>query len=177
MRSDSLPGCSTATTSSSESSSVSCCLDVLLEGLSYAGSGRKKSGPGPLLDTAGTKKLELSIARSCAASGCGARSTRSRIESAIASFDGLRDGGLAGRVDQRDRVLLALEADRRVGDVVEDDQVGALALELGAGALDASLAVLGGEADDRLVLAAAGGEAGEDVLGRLEAQLERALAG
>ena len=57
--------------------------------------------------------------------------------------------------DQRYRVVGALEADRRVGDVVEDDQVGALALELAAGPADGVSPVFGGEADDGLVLGAA----------------------
>src|SRR5215213_8060284 len=40
----------------------------VLSKVSHGGSGRKKSGPGPLLDTAGSKKLALSIARSFALS-------------------------------------------------------------------------------------------------------------
>ena len=43
---------------------------------------------------------------------------------------GLRDLLLVAGGDQQNLVLGALEADRRVGDVVEDDQVGALAGEL-----------------------------------------------
>src|SRR5207248_11250455 len=77
-------------------------------------------------------------------------------------------------VDERDRILLRLEADLGIGDVVEDDQVGALAHQLVACPARPPDAVLGGEADDRLALAALRSEAGKDVLGGLEVQVEPA---
>ena len=71
---------------------------------------------------------------------------------------GDRHLGLGSLADQGDGVALALEADLGIGDVVEDDQVGALARELPrARSTAAPAAVLGGEADDRLALRAPGG--------------------
>ena len=78
-------------------------------------------------------------------------------------------------LDDHDLVLTALEADVRAGDVVEDDRVGALALEFLPGPSQAGLR-FGGEADNGLTLTAAGGERGEDVLGRLEIELEAACS-
>ena len=121
--------------------------------------GEKKVGQAHFSVLTRVEKAWLSIARSFASLGSPQCVDPSRIASAIASFEACGTAVSPCRVDQGHRVLLALEADRRVGDVVEDDQVGALALELLAGPLDASLAVLGGEADDRLPLAAGGGEA------------------
>ena len=63
---------------------------------------------------------------------------------------------LAAALDDRDLVVARSKPISGAGDVVEDDRVGALALELRAGALDRLGAGLGGEADQRLVLAAAG---------------------
>ena len=57
-------------------------------------------------------------------------------------------------------------------DVVDDDGVEPLALELPAAVLDRAVARLGGEADEQLAGAAAGGETGEHVIGTLEPQLE-----
>src|ERR1700754_1828365 len=155
------------------------------------GSGRKKSGPGPLLDCAiqiGTEKLVASIAclrarpkrpvcgvvggftgvasslagrlrRVTVARAGGGAEAVDAVEDRLGDgvLGGLRDPLLVGGGDQEDLVLGALEADRRVGDVVEDDHVGALAVELGAGAADRVAPVLGGEADDGLLLAALGG--------------------
>ena len=49
--------------------------------------------------------------------------------------------------------------------------------QLLAGAREAALAVLGGEADDRLALALRRREAGEDVLGGLEMDVESRASG
>ena len=57
---------------------------------------------------------------------------------------------LALRRHDRDLVLLALEADVRARDVVDDDGVEPLALELAAAERDGVGPVLGGEADDGL---------------------------
>ena len=88
---------------------------------------------------------------------------------------GCRSGPAARRRARRSRdlVVVALEADLRARDVVEDDRVGALALELGARALDAVRAGLRGEADI-VWPSARRGEGGEDVLGRLEASVDAA---
>ena len=75
----------------------------------------------------------------------------SRIASAIASLEAIGTAVSASASIRVTALSLALEADRRVGDVVEDDQVGALAAELGAGALEPPPPVLGGEADDGLL--------------------------
>src|SRR3954451_7859642 len=79
---------------------------------------------------------------------------------------------LAFREDDRDLVLLAVEADVGAGDVVDDDGVEALARELRASALDGPVAVLSGEADHGLIRSPAGGDAGHDVLGGLELERE-----
>src|ERR671910_1869202 len=67
---------------------------------------------------------------------------------------GERDLVLAVALDDHNLVLLALEADLRAGDVVEDDRVGALALELLPGPLDTGIGFRR-EADEGLALAAA----------------------
>src|SRR3954468_10691996 len=109
---------------------------------------------------------------------CPARSPRAHIGDGVehGARDGrlrrARDVALARRGDDRDLVVGALEADVRAADVVDDDGVEALARELVAPVLDRALAVLGGEADERLAVAAAGGERRDDVLGALEGQLE-----
>src|SRR4051794_41668116 len=80
---------------------------------------------------------------------------------------------VAGPLDDHDLVLGALEADLRTRYVVEDDRIGALALELLSSPLGIRVG-FGSEADDRLVLAPAGGQRSEDVLGRLQIQLDAA---
>jgi hypothetical protein len=65
--------------------------------------------------------------------------------------------------EDRDLVVGGVEADVRPRDVVDDDRVQPLARELLAPVAQRPGAVLGGEADDGLVVAACGGEAGEDV--------------
>src|SRR3954471_18196426 len=86
---------------------------------------------------------------------------------------GDRDVALLAALDDHHLVLPALEADLGAGYVVEDDRVGALPLELLARALEPGVR-LRGEADDRLALAAPRGKRGEDVLGRLQIELEAA---
>ena len=100
---------------------------------------------------------------------------RSRMASATASLEDMRNVALPPTLDDHDLVLTALEADVRAGDVVEDDRVGPFALELLPGPSQAGLR-FGGEADNGLTLTAAGGERGEDVLGRLEIELEAACS-
>src|ERR1700761_5855781 len=92
--------------------------------------------------------------------GAGGAETVDPVEDSVGDgvLGGLRDLLLVGGGDQEDLVLGAVEADRRVGDVVEDDQVGALAGQLGAGPVDRFAPVLGGEADDGLALAAIGAD-------------------
>src|SRR3954469_22564718 len=70
-------------------------------------------------------------------------------------------------------VLDAFEADVLPADVVDDDRVEALAAQLVAAVLDRALAVLGGEADERLARPAGGGEGRDDVVGALEGQRQR----
>src|SRR4051812_7767984 len=82
---------------------------------------------------------------------------------------------LSGALDDHDLVVAALEADLGARHVVEDDRVRPLALELLVGPLEACVR-LRSEADDRLVLTALRGERGEDVLGRLQVELEAAAA-
>src|SRR3954453_23357358 len=84
---------------------------------------------------------------------------------------GHRDMVPPPRLDDHDLVLAALEADLRARDVVDDDRVGALALELLAGTLDA-VRGLGGEADHGLALVAPLAERREDVLGGFEVELD-----
>ena len=65
---------------------------------------------------------------------------------------------LGVRRDDRDLVLRGVEADAGRTDVVDDDGVEVLARELLAPVRDRPVAVLGGEADEQLAGAAAGGE-------------------
>src|SRR3954468_17365385 len=157
-RSVSFLGFSRATRSISPSSSDSCCLiscsvgSVMPGVCRFSGSGRKKSGPGPLLNAHRTEKLGTSIARSGHRSACFFPQAVDLPQDRLCDLflGGDRDLGLGLGPYQRRRVALALEADLGVGDVVEDDQVGALALKLAAGALDRAAFVLrrfGGEAD------------------------------
>ena len=74
-------------------------------------------------------------------------------------------------------LLSDVEADVRAGDVVDDDRVEALGGELAARGVDRGLAVLGGEADERLARRGACGEPGEHVGGRLELELQGSRAG
>src|SRR5581483_300002 len=83
----------------------------------------------------------------------------------------LRDEPLAGRRDDRHFVVRRLEADVGTADVVEDDEVGVLPVALLAGALEAALAVVGGEADEHLPRSPPLAERCEHVVRRLE--LER----
>jgi hypothetical protein len=69
--------------------------------------------------------------------------------------------------DDRDLVVVALEADIRARDVVDDDGVEPLVLELAAPVLEGAVAVFGGEADQKLAGAALRREAAEDVGRRL----------
>src|SRR5436190_3611880 len=82
-----------------------------------------------------------------------------------------RDAPLAARRDDRDLVVRRVEADVAARDVVEDDEIRLLEDELLSRALEASLAVVGGEADEHLPRDATLAEGGEDVGGRL--QLDR----
>ena len=70
-----------------------------------------------------------------------------------------------------------VEADVLARDIVEDDGVEALALELLSGAGDRIGAVLGGEADQRLLIGPIPGEPGEDILRCAQAQLHPAAPG
>ena len=65
-----------------------------------------------------------------------------------------------------------VEADAGRADVVDHDRVELLALQLAAPVLERAAAGLGGEADEQLAGAAAGGESGEHVLRTLEPQRE-----
>src|SRR4051794_7467136 len=86
---------------------------------------------------------------------------------------GARDVALAGGGDDGHLVLDALEADVLPADVVDDHRIESLAAQLVAPVLDGAFAVLGREADDRLLRGARGGERGDDVVGALERQRER----
>src|SRR5689334_10403476 len=77
----------------------------------------------------------------------------------------LRDRALAGGGEQRHFVLVRVEADVGSRDVVEHEEVSALAGALLARALEPLGAGLGREADDDLTLAAVGAEREEDVGG------------
>src|SRR2546423_6870951 len=67
----------------------------------------------------------------------------------------LRDRPLASCSEERHLVLVRVEADVGSRDVVEDEEVGALARELLPRALEAGRARLGGEADEKLAVVAA----------------------
>ena len=101
-------------------------------------------------------------------------SIRSRMAAAIAAFEAFGEVLDAVGADQGDLVLVHLEADVGARHVVQHDQVDALALALGAGALQA-VTGLGREADQHLARAAGGADGGEDVGGRHE--LQRPVAG
>src|SRR5262249_59194757 len=77
------------------------------------------------------------------------------------------DCAIAAGVDDRDLVLLAVEADLGARDVVDDDRVEPLALELPSRARDEVAAVLGGEADQRLTRLPLARDGRERVLRRL----------
>src|SRR5689334_21939210 len=106
-------------------------------------------------------------------------SVGARAESLDSVEDRVRDLLLRGQgnrvltraLHDHDLVLGALEADLRARDVVEDDRVGALALQLLAGAGGVRIR-FGGEADDRLLISPACRERGEDVLGGLEVEVD-----
>src|SRR3954467_13106960 len=86
------------------------------------------------------------------------------------AFGSARHGALVGGGDDFHLVVLDVEADVGARDVVDHDRVQALALELAAGALDRALAVLGGEADERLVRASPGRERAENVVRGFEVE-------
>src|ERR1700754_2293918 len=102
----------------------------------------------------GTEKLVASIARSATRPACFRPQAddfvQDRLGNGVLGVD--RHLGLAPGGNQGDRVAIALETDLGIGDVVEHDQVGPLALELATGALGRLPPVLGREADDRLTL-------------------------
>ena len=102
-------------------------------------------------------------------------STASSTASAIARLPAA--GTCSSPVGRHDRDLVAIgvEAEPGLGDVVADDRVEALASELLPRACEPALAVLGGEPDERLAVAAASGQPGEDVGRRLELERQRAL--
>src|SRR3954452_10387777 len=83
------------------------------------------------------------------------------------------EGDFPRRGDERDGVVGRVEADAGLRDVVEDEQVGALALELRAGSVDAAVARLSREADDDLAVAPRRAERGENVGGGLELERPR----
>ena len=75
---------------------------------------------------------------------------------------GTCDTRLVGGADNHDRIVVCVEADRGVGDVIEDDQVDAFAFELLTRAGDV-FGIFGGETNDPLIGLAIGCEAREDV--------------
>ena len=79
--------------------------------------------------------------------------------------------------DDRDLVVGGVEADVRARDVVDDDRVDPLARELVAPVVQRALAVLGGEADERLVGPARRREAREDVRRALELDAHALVGG
>ena len=83
---------------------------------------------------------------------------------------------LAVGLDDHHLVLGALEADLGARDVVEDDRVRPLALELLASPLEPALDVSAAKPTIVWPSRPARAEAGEDVLGRLEVELEPAAA-
>src|SRR2546421_1075297 len=84
---------------------------------------------------------------------------------------GLLEPLLAAGRDERDLVLVRVEADVVAGHVVEDDEVEALVAELLARALEPRLAVVGCESDPHLPVATPFGQRSDDVRRRRE--LER----
>ena len=74
--------------------------------------------------------------------------------------------------DDPDFVVGGLEADPGSADVINDDRVEFLPRELVAPVGERALAVLGGEADDQLAVAAALGERGEHVRSTDETQVQ-----
>src|SRR5207244_11164157 len=86
----------------------------------------------------------------------------------------LRSRMLTEAVDDCDLVVVAVEADRRVGYVVDHDRIYPLATKLRARTLERTGAVLGREPDDRLPRAADRGSFAQDVGGRHELEREAA---
>src|SRR3954469_19544774 len=74
-----------------------------------------------------------------------------------------RNRPLSGCREEGHLVVDRVEPDVRAGDVVEDEEVGALACQLVARAIEAGLARLGGEADEELAVAAPFAEGREHV--------------
>ena len=83
---------------------------------------------------------------------------------------------VGGHGEDRDLVVVGVEADVGARDVVYHDRVQPLPRELLARELDRPLAVLGREADDRLAVATAGDEAREHVPRGLELELQASAA-
>ena len=141
IRSDSLPGFSMATSSSPGVELGQLLLDVILE-VVHAWFGAKKKWARPTSRyRLGTEKLARQYSPPHARSGEGAQA-RPRTPGPVRRAQLARPGRGSPRrsrpwrpaaprvspvaVDQGDGVLGALKADRRVRDVVEDDQIGAL---------------------------------------------------
>ena len=102
-----------------------------------------------------------------------ARSTSSRIAAAISLFGACGTTRSPAAETSVTSLSASVEADARLRDVVEDEEVGALALELPARAIEAALACLGGEADEDLAGRFARAERREDVGRRLELERPR----
>src|SRR6476620_8882738 len=105
-----------------------------------------------------------------AGAGCGARSAMPdkhlhfvEYQSRDLALRRLRKAAVAGGGDESDGVGGRVEADPGLRDVVEDEEVGAFALELRPRAVEAAFARLRSETDDELAVAAPRAERGEDV--------------
>ena len=98
--------------------------------------------------------------------------TASRIAAAIFALDAFGTCRSSLGRDDPDFVVGGLEADAGSADVVNDDRVEFLPRELVAPVGERAVAVLGGEADDQLAVAAALGERGEHVRSTDETQVQ-----
>ena len=178
-RSPSVPGCSRATRSSLAVEVGQLLLNVLLEVGHTWVRGRKKSGPGPLLDTRhGTEKLVASIARSAARPACfrpqAGDLVQDRLGDDVLGVD--RHLGLAVGGDQGDRVASLSKPISGSETSLRTIRSAPLRSSLPRARSTASPPCSAAKPTIVWPSARLGGERGEDVLGRLQVQLERALA-
>lgn len=116
------------------------------------------------------------------ACACGARSHAVELVNGVENcardleFVGFWNVLVSGGGNDRDLIGTALKADFSVRDVVDDERIQTFALQLRATNLDRVRAVLGGKANQRLILATGLGKRREDIRCWPERQLKLVTA-